>query len=120
MGVVNNLTKNFFAVLSYQSWRAILSCFGLAFLNLVPFLGTAFVHGWARVPYAIALGSMLLIYIGMSKRSAIPPYYFALHPVSTILFSYTVFLSMVLTHRQGGVMWRGTLYPLEELKKGLV
>ncbi len=120
LGIVNNLTKNFFAVLSFQWWRAVLSCFGLAFLNLVPFIGTVFVHGWSRLPYAIALISMLLIYAGMSRRSAIPPYYFVLHPVSTTLFSYTVLQSMLLTYRQGGVIWRGTLYPLEELKKGLI
>lgn len=120
MGIIDNLTKNFFAVLSYQWWRALISCFGLVFLNLTPFFGTAFVHGWPRLPYAIALGSMLLIYIGMSGRTAIPPYYFLLHPVSTTLFSYTVLRSMILTYRQGGVIWRGTLYPLDELKKGLV
>ena len=120
MGIVDNLTKNFFAVLSYQWWRAIISCFGLVFLNLAPFFGTAFVHGWPRLPYAIALGSMLLIYVGMSGRTAIPAYYFLLHPVSTTLFSYTVLRSMILTYRQGGVVWRGTLYPLDELKKGLV
>jgi len=120
MGIVSNLTKNFFAVLSFQWFRAIASCIGLAFLNLVPFFGTAFVHGWARLPYAIALGSMFLIYAGMSGRSAIPAYYFVLHPVSTALFSYTVLRSMILTYQQQGVMWRGTLYPLDELKKGLV
>jgi glycosyltransferase involved in cell wall biosynthesis len=120
LGIVNNLTKNFFAVLSYQWFRAVISCFGLAFLNLGPFIGTAFVHGWSRLPYAIALMSMLLIYVGMSRRSAIPPYYFVLHPISTILFSYTVLQSMLLTYKQGGVVWRGTLYPLDELKKGLV
>jgi len=120
LGIVNNLTKNFFAVLSFQWWRAVLSCVGLAFLNLVPFVGTIFVHGWSRLPYLIALVSMFLIYAGMSRRSAIPPYYFVLHPVSTTLFSYTVLQSMLLTYRQGGVIWRGTLYPLEELKKGLV
>jgi glycosyltransferase involved in cell wall biosynthesis len=120
LGIVNNLTKNFFAVLSFQWWRAVLSCVGLALLNLVPFVGTIFVHGWSRLPYAIALVSMFLIYTGMSRRSTIPPYYFVLHPVSATLFSYTVLQSMLLTHRQGGVIWRGTLYPLEELKKGLV
>jgi cellulose synthase/poly-beta-1,6-N-acetylglucosamine synthase-like glycosyltransferase len=120
MGIVNNLTKNFFAVLSFQWWRALLSCVGLVFLNMVPFFGTASVHGWSRLPYAIALTSMFLIYAGMSARSAIPPYYFLLHPVSTALFSYTVLYSMIATYKQGGVIWRGTLYPLDELKKGLV
>ncbi|HZR59233.1 MAG TPA: glycosyltransferase family 2 protein [Terriglobales bacterium] len=120
MGVVNNLTKNFFAVLSFQPWRVWLCFFGLAFLNLMPFVGIFVSHGWARVPYAIALGSMFLIYAGMSRRSSIPPYYFALHPVSTVLFLYTLLRSMFVTVKQGGIVWRGTKYPLEELKKGLV
>lgn len=120
MGVVNNLTKNFFAVLSFQWWRTIASAFGLLFLNLGPFLGVCLTHGWERVPYAIALGSMFLIYVGMSFKSSIPPYYFLLHPISTLLFEYTLLRSMFLTLRDDGVTWRGTKYPLEELRKGLV
>jgi glycosyltransferase involved in cell wall biosynthesis len=120
MGVVNNLTKNFFAVLSFQWWRTVASAFGLLFLNLGPFLGIWFTHGWQRVPYAVALGSMFLIYLGMSFKSSIPPYYFLLHPVSTLLFEYTLLRSMFLTLRDDGVTWRGTKYPLEELRKGLV
>jgi len=120
MGIVNNLTKNFFAVLSFQWWRTLLSAFGLAFLNYGPFLGLFFAHGWARIPYAIALGSMFLIYIGMSWRSSVPPYYFLLHPVSTTMFIYTLLRSMTLTLWNGGIEWRGTKYPLEELRKGMV
>jgi cellulose synthase/poly-beta-1,6-N-acetylglucosamine synthase-like glycosyltransferase len=120
MGVVENLTKNFFAVLSFQAWRTVLSAFGLAFLNYGPFLGVFLAHGWARMPYAVALGSMLLIYFGMSWRSAVPPYYFLLHPVSTTLFIYTLLRSMILTLRNDGIVWRGTKYPLDELRKGMV
>ena len=97
MGVVENLTKNFFAVLSFQAWRTVLSVFGLAFINFGPFLGVFLAHGWARVPYAVALGSILLIYLGMSWRSAVPPYYFLLHPVSAAMFIYTLMRSMILT-----------------------
>src|SRR6202051_3212845 len=60
-GVVNNLTKNFFAVLSFQWTRTVISAFGLAFLNLMPFLGIWLAHGWARLPYAIALVSIFAI-----------------------------------------------------------
>jgi glycosyltransferase involved in cell wall biosynthesis len=119
-GVVNNLTKNFFAVLSFQWWRTLLSAFGLAFLNFGPFLGVWLAHGWARAPYAVALGSMFLIYIGMSWRSSVPPYYFLLHPVSTAMFIYTLLRSMVVTLWNDGIVWRGTKYPLEELRKGMV
>jgi glycosyltransferase involved in cell wall biosynthesis len=119
-GIVNNLTKNFFAVLSFQSWRTLLSAFGLAFINLGPFLGISLAHGWERFPFAIALGSLLLIYVGMSWRSSVPPYYFLLHPFSTALFIYTLLRSMSLTLWNDGIVWRGTKYPLEELRKGMV
>ncbi len=120
MGVVNNLTKNFFAVLSFQWPRTLISAFGLAFLNLMPFLGVWLAHGWERVPYAVALGSMFLIYLGMSLRSGVPAYYFLLHPVSTGLFVYTLMRSMFYTLWNDGIVWRGTRYPLEELRKGMV
>jgi glycosyltransferase involved in cell wall biosynthesis len=120
IGVVNNLTKNFFAVLSFQWWRTVISAFGLAFLNLGPFLGVFLAHGWSRVPYAVALSSMFAIYIGMSWRSAVPAYYFLLHPVSTLLFIYTLLRSMILTLWNDGIEWRGTKYPLAELRKGMV
>jgi glycosyltransferase involved in cell wall biosynthesis len=120
LGVVDNLTKNFFAVLSFRPWLVVITCIGMAFLNLMPFLGTWLVHGWAKLPYAIALASMFLIYLGMSWRSSIPPYYFVLHPISTTLFLYTLLRSAYVTIVQDGVIWRGTKYPLEELKRGLV
>lgn len=119
-GMVDNLTKNFFAVLSFQWPRTVVSIVGLGFLNLGPFLGIWLAHGWARVPYAIALGSLFLIYYGMSVRSPIPAYYFFLHPISTILTMYTVLRSMVHTLSSHGIVWRGTKYSLEELRKGMV
>jgi glycosyltransferase involved in cell wall biosynthesis len=119
-GIVNNLTKNFFAVLSFQWWRTVATIVGLGFLNLGPFLGIFLAHGWARVPYAIALGSLFAIYCGMSFRSAIPPYYFFLHPVGTSLFMYILLRSMIHVLWNDGIVWRGTKYPLEELRKGMV
>jgi len=119
-GVVDNLTKNFFAVLSFQWWRTLISALGLAFLNLGPFLGVLLAHGWERLPYGIALLAMFSIYVGMSWRSRVPAYYFLLHPVSTLLFIYTLLLSMFHALWNDGIIWRGTRYPLEELRKGMV
>jgi glycosyltransferase involved in cell wall biosynthesis len=120
LGMVNNLTKNFYAVMSFQWPRTLASCIALAFLNIWPFFGMLLAYGWARLAYTIALASMFSIYVGMSKHSDVPPYYFALHPVSTTLFVYTMLRSMFITIGRGGVEWRGTFYPLEELRRGLV
>jgi cellulose synthase/poly-beta-1,6-N-acetylglucosamine synthase-like glycosyltransferase len=120
MGMVNNLTKNSFAIMSFQWWRALLSALALAFLNLMPFLGIWLAPGWALLPYGVALASIFGIYVGMSWESDIPAYYFVLHPLGTALFVYIMLRSMTLTLIRGGVEWRGTFYSLDELKRGMV
>ncbi len=120
LGVVDNLTKNFFAVMSFRWPLAVAGGLTLAFMNLMPFAGILLAHGWARGGYALALFAIFCIYAGMSRRSDIPPYYFLLHPVSSTLFVYTMVRSTCLTLWRGGVVWRGTFYPLDELRKGMV
>jgi hypothetical protein len=119
LGMVNNLTKNFFALMSFEWPRALGSALALAYLNLLPFLGIWQARGWARLPYAIALASLFAIYLGMSSRSDVPAYYFFLHAVGAALFVYIMLSSMLVTLVRGGVVWRGTFYPLEELKRGI-
>ncbi len=77
MGVVNNLTKNSFAILSFQWPRVLLSVAALLFLNLLPFIGVLLAHGTAKIPYAVALFSMFSIYVGMSWKSAVPAILFS-------------------------------------------
>lgn len=120
LGVVRNLTKNFFAVMSFQSWRAIGFCFAAAFINILPFAGIFLAHGWARLPYGVALLCLFFLYFGMSLFSDVRPWYLLLHPLATILFIYTMLRSMFFALRNHGVEWRGTMYPLEELRRGLV
>jgi len=120
MGIVRNLTKNFFALLSFQWWRTVASVIGVGFLNLGPFVGLWLAHGWMRFPFAIALLAIFAIYFGMSSLSAVRPYYFFLHPIATGLFMYILMRSMFHTLWNDGIVWRGTRYPLEELRKGMV
>jgi glycosyltransferase involved in cell wall biosynthesis len=120
LGVVRNLTKNFFAVMSFQAWRAIGFCFAAAFINIMPFAGVFLTHGWARIPYAVSLLCLFFLYFGMSMFSDVRPWYLLLHPVATLLFIYTMLRSMFFALRNKGVEWRGTVYPLDELRRGLV
>jgi glycosyltransferase involved in cell wall biosynthesis len=120
LGIVRNLTKNFFAILSFQWSRTLLTCITLACLNLWPFVGFCLASGAARIPYGIALFSIFSIYVGMSWKSPIRPYYFLLHPISSTVFIYILLQSTFLTLARDGVVWRGTRYPLDELRRGRV
>jgi glycosyltransferase involved in cell wall biosynthesis len=116
-GVVRNLTKNFFAHLRYNLGFALLALLGVLWLHLCPWLGTALATGWARAGYAVALGSLIAVYVEIGKRTGISLGYLLLHPVASLLMGYTILRSTVLTVGRGGVVWRGTFYPLAELKK---
>jgi glycosyltransferase involved in cell wall biosynthesis len=117
LGMVRNLTKNFFAILHYDSFFAALAVCGILAVNLGPFIGVWTAHGWALTGFIASLIAITAIYVGMSMRSEISPFYVLLHPIGTLLFTYAIVLSVVLTLARGGVIWRGTLYPLAELRK---
>jgi len=117
MGIVRNVTKNFFAYMRFKPWIAFATACALLLMNVWPFVMVFFSSDWATVGYVVALVCILAIYAGMAPKSGIGPWYFFTHPISASLFAYAVVLSAVTTLRQGGVEWRGTLYPLEELKK---
>ncbi len=120
MGIVRNLTKNFFALMQYSVARAIGASCLLLFLNLLPFLGIWLAPGWAKIGYALALASIFGLYVGMSWSTPISPVYFVFHPVATLLLLYTILRSMAHTLWHGGIVWRETKYPLDELRRGIV
>jgi glycosyltransferase involved in cell wall biosynthesis len=117
MGMVRNLTKNFFAIFRYSPAFALLAVCGMLVVNLGPFAGIWLARGWALTGFAASLVALLLIYCGMAWRSDISPLYVLLHPIGTLLFSYAVARSVAVTLARGGVVWRGTWYPLKELKR---
>jgi hypothetical protein len=50
----------------------------------------------------------------------VSPLYALTNPLGALLFAYMLLRSTVVTLWQGGIVWRGTFYPLDELKRGLV
>jgi glycosyltransferase involved in cell wall biosynthesis len=118
--IINNLTKNFFALMHFSVRRAVAGSILWTFFNIMPFVGIWLAHGWSKIPFAISLFGILCIYIGMALNTPIWPTYFLLHPISTGLVIYTMMRSMFSTLRNNGVIWRGTHYSLKELRRGLV
>jgi len=114
-GIVNVITKNLFAVFRFRVWLLLLGCAHLALLCLMPFVAV-----WSAalaVPAALTIGSIFLMYRLLSSRWGLSAWYGLLAPFSAALLVYALLRSMATTLRQGGVVWRGTFYPLAELRK---
>jgi glycosyltransferase involved in cell wall biosynthesis len=118
--LVRGVTKNFFAALGYSLPLVILATAGLLVMNVLPFCGLIFGHGWVRILAGIAVVIALSFHVGVDVVMRVSPWYAVTHPLGAILLSYMLLRSTVVTLRQGGVTWRDTFYSLEELRRGVV
>jgi hypothetical protein len=114
-GLVNGMTKNVFAVFRFSPAKLIAAACGIALLCLTPVVSLAFMGG--RLPAAIGLAAVSGLYMLSSRTTRISPLYVVGLPVAAVLVIYSMLRSMVITVLNGGVTWRGTFYPLDELRK---
>jgi hypothetical protein len=118
--IVRGVTKNFFASAGYNLAVAIFSAAAVFLANVAPFVALFAAHGWSRIFAAIAVAIAVGFHVGVSIEVRVSPLYALTQPVGAVLFCYMLLRSTVVTLWQGGVTWRGTFYPLEELRRGVV
>jgi glycosyltransferase involved in cell wall biosynthesis len=115
LGIVNGLTKNIFASFGFRWWLLLAAAAGLALGCIAPVVFLA-LPGTA-IPAVLTLAAVVGIYTLSSWTSGISPGYSALLPVAAALVIYAMLRSMAVTLASGGVTWRGTFYPLAELRQ---
>jgi hypothetical protein len=115
-GVVRNLEKNLFALYRYSVPITLVACLGLAVQILLP-LAALFFGGWLARLGALALYAAVAgVYVASRKVTRVHPGYVVLYPLAASLFLFAMLRSMTLALLRGGVVWRGTLYSLKDLR----
>jgi glycosyltransferase involved in cell wall biosynthesis len=118
--LVRGVEKNFFAAANFNALAAAAQFLGLLLMNVLPFGGLVFGHGWIRILSAVVVVIALAFHAGVDKVMRVSPLYAFTFPLGAAIFSYMLLRSAVLTLKQGGIFWRGTFYPIEELRRGIV
>jgi hypothetical protein len=118
--LVRGVTKNFFAALGYNTALVLLAATAMLSLNVAPFIAIFASHGWIRIFATVAVAIAISFHAGVDIVMGASPLYALTHPIGAVLFCYTLLRSTAITLWQGGVTWRGTFYPLEELRRGVV
>jgi glycosyltransferase involved in cell wall biosynthesis len=118
--LIRGVTKNFFAGLNYSVPLAIAAITGMLLTNFAPFVAVIFGHGWVRILAAISVAIALIFHVFVDIGAKISPLYALTHPIGALIFCWMILRSMIVTLRQGGVIWRDTFYKLADLKKGVV
>jgi glycosyltransferase involved in cell wall biosynthesis len=118
--LIRGVTKNFFAGVGYSVPLATLAIVAMLLTNFAPFVGVIFGHGLVRILAGISVAVALLFHVLVDLGAKISPLYALTHPIGALIFCWMLLRSMIVTLRQGGVIWRDTFYKLADLKKGVV
>ena len=118
--LVRGVTKNFFAGAGYDLRLVALQVAVLLMMDILPFAGVFLGHGWIFRCSATAAGIALGFHAGVAWVMRVSPLYALTHPLGALLFCYMLLRSTVVTLWQGGIVWRDTFYPLDDLKRGVV
>ena len=118
--LVRGITKNFFAAAEYNIAMVAFAASGLLLSNVGLFIAAVVAHGWTCAFAIIGAAALLCLHTGVCVIMRVSPFYALTHPLGATIVCYMLLRSTAVTLWRGGVTWRGTFYPLEELKRGVV
>jgi glycosyltransferase involved in cell wall biosynthesis len=115
--LVRGLEKNFFAAAQFQMSQVLLQIFSLIIFYVAPSFGLFFGHGWVRILAAIGVLLPFAFLFGVDIVMRVSPLYSVTFPLAAVIFIYMLLRSTIVTIKQGGIYWRGTFYPLDDLRR---
>jgi glycosyltransferase involved in cell wall biosynthesis len=118
--LVRGVEKNFFAGARFSLPSALSQIFALLVFHVLPLLGLLFGHGWIRLIAGVGFLVPLLFQLAIDMVMRVPPLYALTFPLSASMFAFMLARSTFLVLRRRGIFWRGTFYPLDELRRGIV
>lgn len=114
--LIHGLEKNAFAGVGYRSMAVIAGSLAQFLVNVWPFVGIFVTSGPTRWLNILIAASILALCWDSARFFGAKPWHGVAFPVITLFFLYILWRAMLVTVVKGGIHWRGTFYPLDELK----
>ncbi len=119
-GMIRGLTKNAYAGADYRVWVPPFGAVAMAILFLWPVAALGLTSGTAWGLNAGSVAVMLGLGCDQPRFAGGSRWHGLFLPLGMAIFSYILLRSMVVTHWTDGITWRGTHYPLADLKANRV
>ncbi len=117
---VRGLRKNGFAGIDYRLSLVWLTTVTQLLFFVWPFVAVFVTHGWTRAAYAVAVALMLFLFAGAAREQRAPVWLGVAIPLASLLFITVVWNATLYALIHRGIEWRGTHYPLDELRANKV
>lgn len=117
-GIIRGMTKNIYAVFRFRSVLLLAAAAGMLLLSVGPAVCAVFPP--TRAAGCLALAAVFGLYALSARANRISPLYFLAFPFAGMAVVYAMLRSMVVTVRNRGIVWRGTFYRIDELRRHMV
>jgi hypothetical protein len=114
--MIRGLEKNYFAALDFRLGLAAVGVCVLIVIGVMPFVGLVVGPWWARMVCAVGIAAAATLLNGSWVPSLVRWYHVLGLPIGTAAMLLALGRSMWVTLRQGGVRWRDSFYPLDQLR----
>ncbi len=115
--LVDGLQKNIFSGFDFSASRALAAVAAILSGNVLPFVAPFVTPSPARWIFAAA-AALLVIQVGAAARGAGLPWRSGLlFPAAALVWAWIVLRGTIVPLARGEIEWRGTRYPLEELRR---
>ena len=116
--MVHGLEKNLFGTVSrYRLWRLLLQLPFLFAVVLAPFVACVYQLWPLQLLGVLALAASYRYYYEIGRIAHYPRYTVLLGQFGNLIVIYALLRSAYLTLRRKGIIWRGTFYSIDELKR---
>lgn len=114
---IKGLEKNFFASTNYSVVKTTAMSVGVVIMFLWPWIGVWVGPAGSRIVAAVALGLQVLTAAVAAVRAGFSPVHGATAQAGAVLLLIAMLRSMIVTLKRGGITWRDSFYPINDLKQ---
>jgi glycosyltransferase involved in cell wall biosynthesis len=114
-GLLRGMTKNLFSAFNFQPLLVLLAWLWIAVFCLLPLVGLVWLP--TVLPALVVLCCIGASYRVVGEASRIDARYAWLYPLGALALMFAMLRSMVVVWVRRGVVWRGTYYPLRDLRR---
>ncbi len=115
--MINGLMKNIFALANFNTALALSGAVGIGLLTILPPWGVLLCHGPARIFFALTVVLRLAFFSQAARYGGLSPWLAPAALVTPYITVYTIIRATFLTLKNNGITWRGSHYPLDELRR---
>ena len=118
--MIDGLMKNAFAGVDYSLVTLAGSTVALVLMNVWPFVALLTTHGATRALNGVSVVLIVLLFWTSTRYTGGRLGYVLAFPAAVLLFVYIMWRSALVAVVRGTVTWRGTAYPLAQMRANRV